>query len=164
MAVDEVPKGAAVVARRIRRRSEPGFTLLELIVTMFILLLMVGLAVPVVGRSSDAIKSRADVAGFSALLRHARERAITTRQSHTVVIDPVARKITVYAGGTDGEVRESRALPEKLTVEATPPQALAVRFEPEGMSSGAEYKVRAGEVVYRVTVDPITGRVKNTRL
>jgi hypothetical protein len=39
-----------------------------------------------------------------------------------------------------------------------------VRFEPEGTSSGAEYRVKAGEVVYRVTVDPITGRVKNSRL
>jgi general secretion pathway protein H len=141
-----------------------GFTLLELIVTLFIIVLTIGLAVPVVGRSSGAIRARADVAGFSAVLRHARERAITTRKSHAVVIDPAARKMTVFAGGTDGELKETRTLPERLTVQATPPPALTVRFEPEGTSSGAEYRVTAGDVVYRVTVDPVTGRVKNTRL
>jgi general secretion pathway protein H len=140
-----------------------GFTLLELIVTLFIIVLTIGLAVPVVGRSSGAIRARADVAGFSAVLRHARERAITTRKSHAVVIDPAARKMTVFAGGTDGELKETRTLPERLTVQATPPPALTVRFEPEGTSSGAEYRVTAGDVVYRVTVDPVTGRVKNTR-
>ena len=141
-----------------------GFTLLELIVTLFIIVLTIGLAVPVVGRSSGAIRARADVAGFSAVLRHARERAITTRKSHAVVIDPAARKMTVFAGGTDGELKETRTLPERLTVQATPPPALTVRFEPEGTSSGAEYRVTAGDIVYRVSVDPVTGRVKNTRL
>ena len=164
MAVLEVAKGGpAVGARRARARSERGFTLLELIVTLLILMIVVGISVPVVGRSSDAVRSRAEVAGFSAILRHARERAITSRVSHSVVIDPANHAMTVLAG-PEGEVRETRQLPERMTVEATPPQALTVRFEPQGTSSGADYKVKTGEVVYRVTVDPVTGRVKNTRL
>ena len=146
------------------RGASRGFTLLELIVTLFIIVLTIGLAVPLVGRSSNAIRARADVAGFSAVLRHARERAITTRRAHAVVIDPGARKMTVFAGDVDGDVKATRTLPDRLTVQATPPPALTVRFEPEGTSSGADYRVTAGDVVYRVTVDPITGRVKNTRL
>jgi general secretion pathway protein H len=146
------------------RSASRGFTLLELIVTLFIIVLTVGLAVPLIGRSSDAIRARADVAGFSAVLRHARERAITSRRPHSVVIDPGAHKMTVLAGGADGDVKETRTLPDRISVQATPPPALTVRFEPEGTSSGADYRVTAGAVVYRVTVDPITGRVKNTRL
>ena len=146
------------------RSASRGFTLLELIVTLFIIVLTIGLAVPLIGRSSDAIRARADVAGFSAVLRHARERAITSRRPHSVVIDPDARKITVLAGGADGDVKETRTLPDRVSVQATPPPALTIRFEPEGTSSGAEYRVTAGAAVYRVTVDPITGRVKNTRL
>jgi general secretion pathway protein H len=146
------------------RSASRGFTLLELIVTLFIIVLTVGLAVPLIGRSSDAIRARADVAGFSAVLRHARERAITSRRPHSVVIDPGAHKMTVLAGGADGDVKETRTLPDRVSVQATPPPALTVRFEPEGTSSGADYRVTAGAVVYRVTVDPITGRVKNTRL
>ena len=149
------------------RSGSRGFTLLELIVTLFIIVLTVGLAVPLIGRSSDAIRARADVAGFSAVLRHARERAITSRRPHSVVIDPGARKMTVLAGGAEGaagDVKETRTLPDRVSVQATPPPALTVRFEPEGTSSGADYRVTAGAVVYRVTVDPITGRVKNTKL
>jgi prepilin-type N-terminal cleavage/methylation domain-containing protein len=148
----------------MRSRDSRGFTLLELIVTLFVILLTIGIAVPVIGRSSDAIRARADVAGFSAVLRHARERAIASRRSHAVVIDPAARTMTVLAGGADGDVKETRTLPQRVTVQATPPPALTVRFEPEGTSSGADYRVTAGDVVYRVTVDPITGRVKNTKL
>ncbi|HEX3175778.1 MAG TPA: GspH/FimT family pseudopilin [Methylomirabilota bacterium] len=146
------------------RRNSSGFTLLELIVTLFVILLTIGLAVPVIGRSSDTIRARADVAAFSAVLRHARELAIANRLSHSVVIDPAAHKMTVVTGGSDGEVKETRVLPERVTVEATPPPALTIRFEPEGTSSGADYRVTAGGIAYRVTVDPITGRVKNTRL
>lgn len=146
------------------RSASRGFTLLELIVTLFVIMLTVGLSVPLIGRSSDAIRARTDVAGFSAVLRHARERAITSRRPYSVVIDPGTRKMTVLAGGADGDVKETRTLPERVTVQATPPPALTVRFEPEGTSSGADYRVTAGDIVYRVTVDPVTGRVKNTRL
>src|SRR5439155_317633 len=116
MAGPEIAKGTAVSARGRHARAARGFTLLELIVTLMILMIVAAISVPVVGRSSDAVRSRAEVAGFSAVLRSARVRALT------------------------------------------------VRFEPQGTSSGADYKVRAGDVVYRVTVDPITGRVKNTTL
>ena len=146
------------------RRNSPGFTVLELVVTLFVIMVTIGLVAPVISRSSEAIRARSEVAGFSAVLRHARERAITTRQPHAVVIDPANHKITVLLGGADGEVKHTRQLSERLKVEATPPPALTVRFEPQGTSSGGQYKVTTGDVVYRVTVDPITGRVKNTRL
>ena len=67
------------------------------------------------------------------------------------------------AGGPDGEVRETRALPERLTVEATPPPALTVRFEPQGGSSGGDFRLASGAITYRVTVDALTGRVRSSR-
>jgi prepilin-type N-terminal cleavage/methylation domain-containing protein len=140
-----------------------GFTLLELIVTLSVVALVVGLAVPTIARSTDAIRARADVAGFSALLRHGRERAIVTRKPHAVVVDPAARRVSLLAGGPEGEVRETRALPERLTVEAEPPPALVVRFEPQGGGSGGEFRLTSGGVAYRVTVDALTGRVRSSR-
>ena len=140
-----------------------GFTLLELIVTLSVVALAVGLAVPTIARSTDAIRARADVAGFSALLRHGRERAIVTRRPHAVVVDPAARRVSLLAGGPEGEVRETRALPERLTVEAEPPPALVVRFEPQGGGSGGDFRLTSGGVVYRVRVDALTGRVRSSR-
>lgn len=144
-------------------RDTHGFTLLEVIVTLFVVALAVGVVVPTIGRSTDGIKARAEVARFSAILRHTRERAITGRKAHAVVIDPQAHKMTVHTGGPDGEVRETRALPARLLVEATPPPALTVRFEPQGTSSGGQFRLVSGTITYHVTVDPLTGRVKSTR-
>jgi len=144
-------------------RHARGFTLLEVIVTLFVVALAVGLTVPTIARSSDSIKARAEVARFSAILRHTRERAITARKSHAVVIDPQAHKMTVHEGGPDGEVKQTRALPPRLFVEATPPPALTVRFEPQGTSSGGQFRLVSGAITYHVMVDPITGRVKSDR-
>ena len=138
-----------------------GFTLLELLVTLFLVALALALVAPALGRTSDTVRARAEVAGFSAVLRHAREQAITTRQAHTVVVDPAAHRLTIITG--DDEVRRTRALPTRLVVEAVSRDALAMRFEPHGASSGGEFRLTSGGITYRVSVDPITGRVRNTR-
>lgn len=138
-----------------------GFTLLELIVTLFVVALAVGVVVPVVGRSTETLRGRSQVARFSALLRHARDQAITTRRHHAVVVDPAEHRATIIAGRD--EVKETRALPPDLGVEASPPSALTVRFEPNGVSSGADFRLTAGPVRYRITVDALTGRVRVER-
>lgn len=147
-----------------RRPAEGGFTLLELLVTLLVLALALGLTAPMLNRSTEAVRARAEIAGFSAVLRHARERAITSGTPHAVVIDPDAHRVDVRAGGPDGEIRHTRTLPDRVTVQASPPPALTVRFEPQGGSSGGDFRVAAGGVTYRVTVDPLTGRVRSVRL
>ena len=141
-----------------------GFTLLELIVTLAIVALVVGLSVPTIARSTEAVRVRAEVAGFSAILRHARERAIVTRRPQAVVVDVASHRVRVMAGGPDGELRETRPLAERLHVQAVPPPALTVQFEPQGSSSGGDFRLTSGAISYRVTVDPLTGRVRSTRL
>ncbi|MGH7278208.1 MAG: GspH/FimT family pseudopilin [Candidatus Rokuibacteriota bacterium] len=141
--------------------GQRGFTLLELIVTLFVLALAVGLSAPTLGRSVHALRARSEVAGFSAVFRHAREQAITTQRTHAVVVDPVARRVTVIAGEQD--VRATRGLPRHLVVEASPPPALTVRFEPQGISTGGTFHVTSGTLRYRVTVDSLTGRVRTVR-
>ncbi len=143
--------------------NQRGFTLLELIITLLVIALAVGLTVPAIGRSTESLRVRTEVAGFSAMLRHARERAIVTRTPQAVVIDPAAHRVSRLAGGPEGEVRETRALSERLTVDADPPPALTVRFEPQGGSSGGDFRLSSGGVVYRVTVDALTGRVRSAR-
>jgi prepilin-type N-terminal cleavage/methylation domain-containing protein len=144
-------------------RRERGFTLLELIITLLVIALAVGLTVPTIGRSMEGVRMRADVAGFSAVLRHARELAITNHAVHAVVIDPTAHRMTIRAGGPEGEVRESRALPARLRVHANPPPALTVRFQAQGTSDGGDFRVASGAITYHVTVDPLTGRVRSMR-
>jgi len=138
-----------------------GFTLLELIITLLVVAVAVGLVAPAIGRSTEAVRARAEVAGFAATLRRAREHAITRRQQYTVVFNPVSRLQTVMTG--EDEVLWTHALSARLTIEAATPDGLTVRFEPQGTSSGGEFRVTSGAVTYRVTVDAVTGRVRNRR-
>ena len=140
--------------------SARGFTLLELVVTLMVLAVAVALVAPSIGRSTEAIRVRAEVARFAALLRHAREQAITTQSVHAFVVDPAAHRVRVVAGD---EVRETRALPEDMIVEADPPPALSVRFDPEGTSTGGDFHLATGTARYRVTIDRLTGRVRTER-
>jgi len=137
-----------------------GFTLLELIVTLLVAAMAVALVAPAIGRSTEAVRTRAEVAGFSATFRHAREQAITTQQPFTVAVNPSSRLQTVTTG--DDEVRWTRTFSARLKIEADA-SVLNVRFEPQGNSSGADFRLSAGGVSYRVTVDAVTGRVKNRR-
>jgi prepilin-type N-terminal cleavage/methylation domain-containing protein len=138
-----------------------GFTLLELILTLLVVAIAVGLVAPAIGRSTEAVRTRAEVAGFSATFRHAREQAITTQQPFTVVVNPSSRLQTVTTG--EDEVRWTRTFSARLTIEAETPSALTVRFEPQGNSSGGAFRLSAGAIAYRVTIDAVTGRVKNRR-
>ena len=152
-----------VAVTRRPRLGPGGFTLLELIITLAILAVVVALVTPSIGRSTEAVRMRAEVAGFSALLRHARERAIVSQKPQAVVIEVANQRMTLRAGGTDGEIRQSRALPDRLTIEATPPPALTVRFDAQGGSSGGDFRLTSGGITWRVTVDPLTGRVRSGR-
>jgi type II secretion system protein H len=140
--------------------GQQGFTLLELVVTLLILAIATGLAAPAIGRTAETIRARAEVARFSALLRHAREQAITTRRPHSLVIDPTDHWVAIMAGD---EVQQRRQLSADLLIEADPPPALTVRFEPHGVSSGGSFRVTTGAVRHRVRVDGLTGRVKAQR-
>jgi general secretion pathway protein H len=137
-----------------------GFTLLELLVTLAVLAVALAVVAPSVGRSTETIRARAEVARFSALLRHTREQAITSRRPHTLVVDPHGHRVTI---GVGDEVRE-RPLPDHLAIEAEPPMSLTIRFAPQGTSTGGAFRVTSGDMRYRVTLDPLTGRVRIERL
>ena len=138
-----------------------GFTLLELLVVLLVVAVVAGVVVPSVGRSTDAIRARSEVARFSATLRRAREEAITVREPRAVVVDPAARRVTIVAGADT--VTAAWSLPDALTVRAGAPDGLEVRFEPQGVSNGGEFHLTARGLRFRVTVDPLTGRVRSTR-
>ena len=96
-----------------------GFTLLELIVTLLVVAIAVGLVAPTIGRSTEALRVRAEVAGFSATFRHAREQAITTRQPYAVMINPTNHLLTVTTG--EDEVRWTRALSNTIAISTEAP-------------------------------------------
>ena len=147
------PERAAVASR--------GFTLLELLVTLFVVVVAVGLTVPTIGKSADAIRLRSEVAAFAAFFRHAREQAITRRRAERVVVEPDARRLTLVVG--EDTIDATRVFPARLDIEPATPGGLVVRFDPEGTSSGGAFRLASSGAIYRVTVDAATGRVRSAR-
>ena len=74
-----------------------------------------------------------------------------------VTFDDVAGAYDTFVG------RWTRAFPARLTIQAATPSALTIRFHPQGTSSGSDLRLTSGAVTYHVTVDAVTGRVRNQR-
>ena len=145
---------------KVGDRRQAGFTLLELLVTLIVIAVVLGVVTPTIGRSLETLRTRAEIAGFAASLRHARELAVTTRVAHAIVVEPGGRRVTVRAGGPEGEVHETRVLSERVRIDGA---GLSVGFDPVGASTGGEFRLVANDSAWRVTVDPVTSRVKVVR-
>jgi len=66
-------------------------------------------------------------------------------------------------GAARGEVRETRALPERLTWWRRRRRP-HLQFDARGGSSGGDFRLSSGTITWRVTVDALTGRVRSSRL
>jgi general secretion pathway protein H len=147
-------RGARVSSARRR-----GFTLIELAITLMVLGVAAALVAPSVGRGLESLRTRAEVSGFVGFLRAAREQAVTRGLAQEVRLDPDTLTLVITADGSPS-VRASRSFSYLLRIDADPPDARSVRFQPQGLSSGGRFYLLApGERRYLVTVDPLTGRV-----
>ncbi|HET7873908.1 MAG TPA: GspH/FimT family pseudopilin [Methylomirabilota bacterium] len=145
----------------MRRPVSPGFTLIELVIVLFVLALGATVVVPAVGRGVDSVRGRAEVAGVAAFLRAAREQAVTRGEPHEVRLDPAARALLLVSGGAR-TVRSTRQLSPGFEITPDVPGGTAVAFYPQGLSSGGSFSIRApGARPYIVSVDPLTGRVSS---
>lgn len=138
-----------------------GFTLLEVLVVLVIgaLAYAVILAAPLRGASSADLKSAART--LAAGLRQAQAIAMSTRRDALLTVDVEGREFSVSG---DPTVRQlPSALELKLFTaqsEVTSERRGAIRFYPDGSSTGGRITVASGERKYLVDVDWLTGRVE----
>lgn len=134
-----------------------GFTLLELLAALAILAAALTIALPALttDSSSEILAAARTVA---AGLRQTRERAIITNKAAVMGVDVEARQIAL-----DGRMRQ---LPQWIRVglftaksERTGASSGAIRFFPNGGSTGGRVTLEAAGRGFRVDVDWLTGRV-----
>ena len=137
-----------------------GFTLLELMVVLVIgaLAYTIILGVPFRGPSTADLKAASRT--LAAGLRQAQTTAMATRRDATLMLDLDAHEFVV--SGVEG----ARPLPKDIELrlftaqtEAVSEKKGAIRFYPDGSSTGGRITVASGERKYLVDVDWITGRV-----
>jgi general secretion pathway protein H len=140
-------------------RKASGFTLIELVVVLAIgvAIYAVLLAVPMGGGRADL---KAAARTLASGLREAQTTAMATRRDATLTLDLEAREFLV-AGET-----EPRKLPDDVDLKLYTAQSEvlgertgAIRFYPDGSSTGGRVTLASGQREYRVDVDWLTGRV-----
>src|SRR4051812_29158884 len=141
------------------RRDARGFTMLELMVVLVILILAYSLASPVIGNMLGG-DLRASARTIAAALKRARNDAITTRQEVPLTFNLEERTLSLKS-----EPKPIK-LPPKLDLqlytvekELSSEKVASVRFYPDGSSTGGRVTVGAGERKFEVDIDWLTGRV-----
>ena len=137
-----------------------GFTLIEIMLVLVIgvVAYLLILAVPMRGASTADLKAAAR--SLAAGLRQAQTIAMATKRDTALTLDLDTREFTVTGDETIRQVAKELEL--KLFTaqsEVTSDKRGAIRFYPDGSSTGGRITVASGERKYLVDVDWLTGRV-----
>jgi general secretion pathway protein H len=141
-----------------QNRHDQGFTLLEVIAALIIAALAANLAIASFNRPSGPATLRTIAVETAQLARAARADAIATGDAQ-IVVDLATR--TIRAGS-----KQALTVAPDVTVEVTSAQSErqstrsgAIRFFPDGSSSGGTIRFSKNDVTYEVKVNWFTGRV-----
>jgi general secretion pathway protein H len=142
-------------------RKSSGFTLLEVVLVLAIGVAIYALllGVPLRGASSADLKAAART--LASGLRQAQTTAMATRRDAMLTLDLDTRQFTLPGDKTP------RKLPGDVDLklytaesEVTSEHTGAIRFYPDGSSTGGRITVSSGKRQYLVDVDWLTGKVR----
>ncbi|MEP7206404.1 MAG: GspH/FimT family pseudopilin [Casimicrobiaceae bacterium] len=146
--------------RQRHDRGSAGFSLLELMIVLMLMGLIAAIAVPVFGGGVSTTRLKSAAREVAAGLRMARNEAVANRREAVLTLDLAARTFRV-----DREPK-AHALPAEIELKLYTAQSDlvsenvgAVRFFPDGGSTGGRITLAAGERKFDVDIDWLTGRV-----
>jgi general secretion pathway protein H len=132
-----------------------------MLVVMVIMVLAYAMTAPMISAGVSGAELKAAARQIAAGLRKARSEAVARKNEVTLTVDVERRQFEL-----SGDKRIYR-LPEKTEVSLFTAQSElkdaktgAIRFYPDGSSTGGRVTLSRGERKYLVDVDWMTGRVK----
>lgn len=143
----------------IARDRNPGFTLLELLVTLTIAAGVAALLMPAFSRALDRLDAAAAARSLASCLRDARHAAIMQARIVTVVL---ARDAPTEPRSFDceGEWRDPRVELRIAGESSTRAPEAQVLFYPWGGSSGGEVELGVAGRRFAVDIDWFSGTVR----
>ncbi|MFO1152199.1 MAG: GspH/FimT family pseudopilin [Rhodospirillales bacterium] len=137
-----------------------GFTLLELVVVLIVMALVAAVATPTLIGRSGSTQAQVAAREMAAALRQARSSAIGANVDVAFAVDADARTYAI-------EGRPPHRLPGDLAIslivadsERLSRTAGAIRFFPDGSSTGGDIAVVSAAGTFVVRVDWLTGQVR----
>lgn len=137
-----------------------GFSLLELLVALVIMTAVFIIAIPSL-TAGGGTELKAAARTVAAGMRKTRNRAVTRNEPAVLTMDVENRRFQMA-----GETR-THTLPRSVDVKLFTAQAElisdevgAIRFFPDGSSTGGRITVSAADVQYHIDVDWLTGRIR----
>lgn len=146
------------------RRS--GFTLIEIIVVLFIAGIALGLVGIFVGKGSGSLKIRTFTKDVSAVLRYARSHAVSEKKIYCFVIDKNEQIYRLYAEDTgykEIDLVISKYIPEELqmTLQGSDEDSPHIEFFPRGNSTGGVIEIINDKgVEFFISINKITGKLE----
>lgn len=137
-----------------------GFTLLELLVVLVVMALVFSVTVPMVSAGMPGTELKGAARQLAAGLRKARSYAVTQKSEAVLTIDVDKRNFVVTGD------EQNYALPPKLDISLFTAQSEmlrekvgAIRFFPDGSSTGGRITVAFNDRKFHVNIDWLTGQV-----
>lgn len=140
--------------------SHNAFTLLELIVVIFVLSLLVGLVIPAFyGTGSGGLRS--DAGRMASLLRYLNDSAISRKETIPLKIS-LDNSVFTWKG-SEGEKSEKFNALSVISTTSTGKVSkgeVTVFFGPAGLQENIDVTIRDGKQEMHVLFNPLSGRVK----
>jgi general secretion pathway protein H len=140
-------------------RGQQGFTLVEMLLVLLVLALTAGMATARLGGRNADDSLQGVAYEMASRFRGARTAAMRSGADRVVLIDLAER---VISGGDRSPPQIPRTfdiVAETSAAERPAASVAAVRFLPNGSSTGATVRLASGSQVYEISISWFTGRV-----
>lgn len=140
-----------------RTDAEAGFTLVELLAVLVILVLSATAVLSIGKNSLDSARVRSFLVQTEAMMRQARTVAIENQRETAVLIDSERRRLSFPDRGLSLDMPAGVTLNAKIA-EAKRGEEPGVRFYPSGASTGGELSFGFRGRSYQLRINWLTGR------
>lgn len=143
-----------------------GFTLIEIIIVLFIAGIALGLVGILISKGSGSLKIRTFTKDVSAVLRYARSHAVSEKKIYCFVIDKNEQVYRLYAEDTGYKKINpvmSTYIPDELqmTLQGSDEDSPHVEFFPRGNSTGGVIEIISDKgAAFFISINKITGKLE----
>ncbi|WP_018248978.1 pilus assembly FimT family protein [Orenia marismortui] len=140
--------------------KEKGFTLLEVLISIVLITLIIGIVLPAFDILFDSVTGKTTERKVINLFAKIRNKAITSNSKQSIL---VVDDTLIYQGDNGEKIKFNKAI-KRITVnnkKEDSSEGKTIRFFPNGTSSGASLNfVMNNDKEFELVIDKVTGRTE----